>query len=363
MEIKLSRNIIKLIYQSLAYDRINRTIKSVKNKLLCEAVIPLLHNFTYSYKSMQCIKVLSGFKQAVYSIAMLQNGYIIIGSNDGLIRVYNTQANLFKELKQHNDSVYAILVLQNGDFLSRSWDAINLWSRENFTFRVLNGLFGDRRAIIQLSNENILSSSSDQMVNLWTEDKLIKSKKLDYTILRFKPLMNNHTAGLADDHLYIIDNELNIISSISQHVYTVLPLNQEVILCGRKSFVRLDLNYQRVEEINDQDTNEHTIMIENKIITVLNNDIIVWNPSNGFSLNRFNYPWLFEKIYAYKNDVFFTTSKDYIIRVWWYCNEEPILLTTLSGYEKDVNYIAGFDNTIVTASFEYTCKIWKSKFI
>lgn len=63
------------------------------------------------------ITTLNGHTNKVYSLAVLQNGYLVSGSQDKSINVWNAYT-LIKSFEAHNDIIYALAVLKNKNSLA-----------------------------------------------------------------------------------------------------------------------------------------------------------------------------------------------------------------------------------------------------
>jgi WD40 repeat protein len=364
MDIILSRNIIKLIYQFLGFDGLKMRI--IRNSLLCEIKAVLTQNYLDKFESIKFIKELTGFKLSIYAINMLHNGDLVVGSDYGLISMFDSiNYTCYKELKEHKYLVYPIIVLQNGNILSRSFDAIILWDPVDFKPRVLKGHTGDGRAIIQLKNGNILSSATDQTIILWGEERPLKTIKVDNVILEFKLFNNNHVVCIGNLKVHIMEcNEVRIVATISEeNINTALLVNDRLLLCHKEYFLKLGDNFEVLEKIQKPKTPNEIILVGcNKLVTVMGNLIMRWDTLDGFKLSPFfDYSCVgFSRIFSIgRDDIFVTLSHNRKNIKIWYCNDEPKLLKTLSGFKSEVNYLRVSGEYLTFAMNDDNCQIWK----
>ncbi len=74
---------------------------------------------------------MSGHRNWVYSLAVLQNGYLVSGSGDQSIMKWDcTTGSLNKTLQGHSDPARSLAVLLNGDLATGSDDkTIKIWNQ------------------------------------------------------------------------------------------------------------------------------------------------------------------------------------------------------------------------------------------
>lgn len=66
---------------------------------------------------------LNGHTSHVLSLDVLQNGYLVSGSWDNIIKIWNiNDGTLTATLNQHTDHVRSLVVLYNGNLVSGSID-------------------------------------------------------------------------------------------------------------------------------------------------------------------------------------------------------------------------------------------------
>ena len=75
-------------------------------------------------------------------------------------------------LKGHTGSAFALVVLQNGDLVSGSWDeTIRVWSSGTYEYkRVLKGYNSSVWSLGVLPNGDLASGSYDNKIRVWNVD-------------------------------------------------------------------------------------------------------------------------------------------------------------------------------------------------
>jgi WD40 repeat protein len=305
---------------------------------------------------------------AVRVIELLPNGNLIMGSDDGLIKVFDPRNNFIcvKELHQHTYAVDVILILKNKNILSRSHDKLILWYSETFSYKSLVGHNKGIGAAIQLNNEDIVYSLADNSIIQWDYNQYKKSKFVSSTIFKFILLSDNRLLGLAFKNIFIFDDRLNIIAELEPDrlVAEVFELNNRNLVClhfGEKSFFEVydsnltDLGHK--VDINEE-FSELVLLRDTYIISAYKNNIVVWNINKGFEKQVFKYEWSFKRAYHLKDCLFVTTSCDNVCRVWCYTNQLK-LIKTLEGHKGLVNYIRFIGNYFITVALDNACKVYK----
>jgi WD40 repeat protein len=362
----LNNNVIKLVYGNIDLNRTSLFQNRIKNKSLLENVLSVIKINLKSFHAMKPIVTLKNFKYAVYAIEMLRNGNLIIGSNDGLIKVFDPSSNFacVKELSIHQQSVYTILVLKNGNIITRSWDKLILWNPITFDYKQLVGHNNHIRAVLELENGYLVSSGGNRELILWDEDIYVNTKLVNDTIAKLQLLSNNTFLGLTSQYIYIFDYDLNIISQ-HKHDTSAVPitfeaLNTNLICCYEKRFIEVyDTSLSIVNRIQVPGfTDQFAKLKEQDIITVCDKTITVWNAYKQSEEQVYQCDLVFQKIFSFKNCLAITTSKDNKCRLWYY-NKRIGLLNTFGRHDKEINYIQLIGDYLITASFDNTCMIYK----
>ena len=81
------------------------------------------------YFTVNLFKILTGNLHSIRSLVVLPNGLLVSGSNDGLIKIWDTNTgNEIKTLIGHEDYVLSLFILKNNDLVSSSRDGtIKMW--------------------------------------------------------------------------------------------------------------------------------------------------------------------------------------------------------------------------------------------
>jgi WD40 repeat protein len=139
-----------------------------------------------SFQTMKHIATLKNFKYVVYAIEILSNGNLIIGSNDGALRVFdpNSDFTLIKDLIVHRETICTILTIKDGNFVTRSWDRLILWNLLTLEYKQLVGHNRHIKAVLELENTYLVSSDSDQTLILWDEDTDVRTRLISDTIAK-----------------------------------------------------------------------------------------------------------------------------------------------------------------------------------
>jgi WD40 repeat protein len=242
---------------------------------------------------------------------------------------------------------------------------INLfYGIETFSYKSLVGHNKDIRASIQLKNEDIIYSSSDNSIIRWDYNQYKMSKFVDDTIFKFNLLYDNRLLGLAYNNIFVFDDGLNIISGLKHDssVAEVIELNNRNFICLHvEKFIGVyDSNF--ADLCHKVDINEEfyvlVLLRDTYIISAYNTTIAVWNLNKGFEKQVFKYEWKFQRIYHLKDCLFITTSYDNVCRIWCYTNQ-PKLIKTLEGHEDSVNCMLFIGNYLFTAALDLACKVYK----
>jgi WD40 repeat protein len=366
MAIQLNNNIIKLVYDNIDLNRTCLFQNHIKNKSLLENVLRVINiNLEGFHIIKKPIAILKDFKYAVYAIEMLRNGNLIIATNEGLLKVFNPSSNFIciKELSIHQQCIYNILILINGNIITRSCDKLILWNPITFGYRQLVQS-SNIRAVLELENELIVSSGSNHELILWDEDIYMNTKLVNDTIVKFQLLSNNRFLGLSIQYIYIFDYDLNTISQ-HKHDTSALPIAfethyKDLICCYEKRFIEVyDTGFSILNRIQIPEYAVQFVMLkEQDIITICDKTITVCNAYKQSEEQVYQYDWSFQKIFSFKNCLIITITKDNKCRLWYY-NKRLRLLNTFEGHEKGINYSKIIGDYLITASFDNTCMIYK----
>jgi WD40 repeat protein len=83
------------------------------------------------YKDIQCIHILKGHTNSIYTLYLVNNDYILSGSGDNTIKFWDIKNGYqcINTLIGHNGAIRSLLILNNNRLISASWDkTIRLWN-------------------------------------------------------------------------------------------------------------------------------------------------------------------------------------------------------------------------------------------
>jgi hypothetical protein len=360
MSSSLNMNLIKLIYDHFTMTSITAFKPTLKNILLLNIAL----NRSNKYAFIKRAAILKKFEMAVWAVAMSKDGNLLLGSNDGIIRIYDSYDNFthIRTYNEHRTSVYNILILKRGDILTRSWDSIILWEPVKFTFKALYGHTDKIRAVLELENENIVSTGADQKVILWTEDKIIGEVAVAETISNLKLLSNYRFIGQAVDNCYIFDYYLEIKKVISNEKASLSAFyeldNQNLLLVYPRFCKRFNSNYELIKTVNFYESySQHVFLNKTYLVTVLFGEICVKNIYTDTE-QVFKYDLNFYDILPLHDRFFITVDYDKSCNLWYY-NEKPKLINTFKRFKKFVHLVKDMGDYFVTADQDMTCTVFR----
>jgi WD40 repeat protein len=359
----LNNNIIKIIYENIDIGR-NSFLQNIRNKALLEAILYII-NFTLNKQSLvKYVGKINKFNLPFYAIQMLTNGYLLVSSGKGLLKVFDSNNNFscIKKLSSmHVDSIYSILVLQDGNIITRSLDALTLWEQDTFKYKTLKGHKSSIWSVIQLDNGYIVSSALDNTVFLWNKEICINIKFVDVSITVLKLLSNKRFLGSSSFDITVFGYNLNIITKVvkdTRRQPSVFEFDKSLIVCYEKYLLSVyDIQLNHLENITiDKDCVEFIKLNNKDIISVCKNTIVVWDVDKDYKKQVFQFGCNFIKAISFDENCFFiTTSDDNKCKLWYYHNE-PRLIKTFEGVDRDVQVVGDY---LITASSDYTCQIYK----
>lgn len=127
-----------------------------------------------SQKSQECLRVLEGHTQAVWSVCLLSNHTVLTGSADKTICQWDIESGqLLKTFGGHTDAVRALVELADGQFASASNDGtIRIWSIDGACLKTLAGHHAYIYGLDAMSDGTLVSCGEDRTVRLWRNGEL-----------------------------------------------------------------------------------------------------------------------------------------------------------------------------------------------
>ena len=118
---------------------------------------------------MEIIRTFRGHSYGVNCVAVLPDGNFVSGSNDGTLRLWNTNTGeTLRTFGEHLNAVICVAVLPNGNFVSGSRDTtLHLWNTNTGHIRMFRGHTNTVSCIAVLPNGNFVSGSEDKTLRLW----------------------------------------------------------------------------------------------------------------------------------------------------------------------------------------------------
>lgn len=128
-----------------------------------------------SYSRTQEANRLIGHTQAVNDVRISSDGQLIATvGNDNLVKLWNREGQLIRDLTGHSDRVLAVAFSPDNQRIATSSadKTIKLWNRDGTLIQTLNG-HEDWVTAIQFSSDNrsLISSSRDSTIKLWNLEK------------------------------------------------------------------------------------------------------------------------------------------------------------------------------------------------
>ena len=118
---------------------------------------------------MEIIRTFRGHSYGVNCVAVLPDGNVVSGSNDGTLRLWNANTGeTIRTFGEHLRAVICVAVLPDGNFVSGSRDTtLHLWNANTGHIRMFIGHTNTVSCIAVLPNGNFVSGSEDKTLRLW----------------------------------------------------------------------------------------------------------------------------------------------------------------------------------------------------
>ena len=342
--------ISKIISKSQEFFNSNLLIKNIlqiekenikkKNKL---SFIPIKFSKQKNFFK-KCIHTIKAHENAIYSVIELQNGNIASCSSDYKIKIWSMNTySLISTFEGHNSTILSLCQLKDSRLVSSSEDTkIKIWNlnTEKLDFE-LNGNEAAIYTIKQLENLNLISGSYDSLIKIWD--------------LNLKTCIKIYQGHL--NIIYkIIEIKKNLIASSSyDKTIKIWDLNNNIdnncklTLYGHSSFV------WGLAKINDKNYPNQNLIASGST----DQTIKVWNVENGNNLYTLNgHCFTVISIIQSSNGNLISGSYDNTIKIW--SLENKMCITTLHGHNNAVWDLTQLKNgKLVTGSWDKTIKIWE----
>lgn len=393
-EIKFT--IAPTVYQDI------QLMKGKINELSQAEKISSTAKFSFSFDKIReysCIKTIKEHSDYIRNI-VISDRKLFTCSDDKLIKVYDMDNDfkVIQTLKGHTDAINVLLLVNPNKLISGSEDKlIRIWDSKTSEFKSSHTLKGHSAGITKLVSfaemKKFASASNDYTIRLWDssndyktsvviqahsakitsllhfDNKLITSST-DKTIKVFDLLLNNKNISTLKDHTDGV-NQLLIIS-------TDPILLSASIDC---SFASYSLEGQEevklIKKVKGHSM-EITKLIELKglIFSTIGKDkmIRVWDGNNEYKCicTIAAHKWeIFSLCFIEEYSLIYSCSQDKTIRGWeiknWddYLQDNSQMLQTkcigvLKGHERDVIMVYALTNgNVMSVSNDLTLRIWQ----
>lgn len=223
------------------------------------------------------------------SLAVLKNGNIASGSQDGYIRIWNIRnGNLNHTIPAHSGWVYSLIVLHNGNLVSGSWDyKIKIWNEARLVETLSDHTCNITCLTLLPGSTDFASGSFDKTIRVWSCDGKLKSTfpdAHDYWVVSLVGLKNNRfpdahlASGDVSKQIKIWNRsgiELEVLNGHTDWVWSIVELNNGMLASGS-----LD---KTVRIWNENAESEHMFKYESSIcaLAVLPNGDLVCEGNNN----------------------------------------------------------------------------------
>jgi len=124
-------------------------------------------------KSWEVIKTLTGHKERVIALAVVQDGLIASSSSDKTIKIWNTNTGqCHQTINSDSEHIYALATLKYGWLASGDGRTIKIWDTyiTGLCIKTLEGHKGSIKALTYLHNKWLASGSEDNTIKIWDID-------------------------------------------------------------------------------------------------------------------------------------------------------------------------------------------------
>jgi WD40 repeat protein len=311
-----------------------------------------------------------------------ESNLLISGSKDTTIRLWNTSSSfiLITTLYYHEDSVNALLILQNQTLISGSCDnKIVVWNLN--TFRVNLELEGHKGCVNTLvsynSDKYLVSGSTDTTIIIWDISNKFKLKEIlkghENLVNSVAIYQENIVSASSDKSIKIWSNFERSIEKTSVHndrIPTICVLDDGLIVTGSydtkiKIWRQMSQTLELVETLSDHFGVIYSLKcLSNQkfISSSLDQTVKIWQKTekNTFEcVKTINHDSQVTSISVLNNFIISGEIKGKI-NIWNKSSFE--LLSNLSGHIDTIWYLVSLNNkSFASASEDTTIKIWNQE--
>lgn len=224
-------------------------VQQLIQEQICHSSIPV-----HPLKSISEIKhvtTLANNSSITYNCLCFLKDKRLAASGGREIRIFNLTNNHcdFVIENAHNEIIYPICILENGNLVSAAKDGtIKVWEIRGNTFRCLKTLEGHTKIIyrvISLSENRIGSCSEDGTIKIWNSESYECLKTLtDHTSIYVDALIElknkkHFISGVECVRVWDSTNYLSQKVEIANQCYNLLEIDDGRVICAR--WVELDI--------------------------------------------------------------------------------------------------------------------------
>ena len=143
----------------------------LKNGNLCSADLDNYIMF-WDWKHNKCLNYFQPHGMCVKCLLELDNGMLIMGSEDETISIWDKEFENQEYLKGHKHSVRTLCQIDDIYFASGSFDnTIKIWNlKEKKCVQTLEGHKSNVICVIKYDDKKLISCSCDNSIKIWEKD-------------------------------------------------------------------------------------------------------------------------------------------------------------------------------------------------
>jgi WD40 repeat protein len=339
MNHQYNENILKLILTSIHFSHIRDLHQELRSRILCNIIQTFLNHKNIFKSSGRAKTILNEHKYWVNSIVSLNENYLVSGSDDCTLKVWNISDHQCIQTLLNNDRVQSVIILADGKIAASNRTSINIFDTDKFicVTTVKRFRFSYYSNLLLLSNNNLACTA----LNITRISILIFDHKNDYNCIK-----------IIDEDSYFACSLIN------------LPNDNFAYSSGGVSI-----------KIRDTETGHvvKTLSTHNDFINVLlfiekfnillsgSNDktIKVWNVKGFECIKTIDAHDKGISTLLMLSGGFFASGfyNDGIVKIWDLCDFQCI--NVLKGHTSTVSsLLVTKDNSIISASYDKTIIIW-----
>jgi len=339
----------------------------------------------WNISKLSNITVLNDYKDcvnALLSVNHLNRTFLISGSADTTIRLYDSNLKCIQTVDNLNASVLALDYSPNLQLIASS--------STDFTFKIWSFSYKkliEKRAaedviwtICVIDNELIATGSADNLIKIWKKNnqsslELVTTLTEHTNVVRALILLkNNSLVSGSEDNSIKVWNQINqtwfeCIATLNESsgIYSFAISGKTLLMSGhidgsiqirnQSSFVLLQTLKQHSSEVWS------IILLNNENLASGSEDtkIMIWQKINETSFNlsdtlNGHTSWVYSLV-VLPNNMFASASDDKTIRIW---NQTSLkIITVLNGHTDRIKSLIVIRNqNLISISYDKTIRVW-----